>query len=325
VAAAACSEDFGKELKVVGMKLTFYRGAVPNFGDELNIMMWRSLFPDGFFDDNDDELFLGIGSILFDDYPPAAEKFVAGSGYGGYTAPPDVKDGTWRILWVRGPYSADRLKIDRCHVITDAAVLLRAVALPPAATGVDVAFMPHVDSMMRGNWAEVCRLAGVTFIDPSDPVGKTIATIRGARLLITEAMHGAIVADALRTPWVPILPFHKTHREKWLDWAASLSIDLDRSTLPPTSLAELWAKLSGRQAVAGKSRKYLAGGPSEPINSLLRQVAAASLVRLSERAGPHLSDDRLLEAATSRALEVVDSFAWERAGAAVRVSVSGTH
>lgn len=294
------------------MKLTFYRAQVPNFGDELNTTMWPQLLPAGFLDDAEDELFVGVGSILFDNYPAAAHKIVAGSGYAGYTAAPDVHDGTWSVLWVRGPITADKLGLDRRLAITDSAILLRATELPDPAPATGVAFMPHVDSLARSRWDEVCRKAGITFLDPSDPVDSLLARIRGARLLITEAMHGAIVADALRTPWVSVLPFHPTHREKWADWAASLGLELRRATLRPSSMAEVWAKFSGRQAVTGKSRRYLAGGPSKPINHWLRSQAAADLRRIAETAEPQLSSDAAIETATDRALSTLQAFVRSR-------------
>jgi len=76
------------------MKLTYFRGSVPNFGDELNTYMWPELLPRGFLDDEDHELFVGIGSIIGSHLPPDARKIVMGSGYGGYMGTPDLNDGT---------------------------------------------------------------------------------------------------------------------------------------------------------------------------------------------------------------------------------------
>jgi len=53
--------------------------------------------------------------------------------------------------------------------------------------------------------------------------------------VVTEAMHGAIVADTLRIPWVPvvcspaILPF------KWSDWTRSVELAYRPRLLPPSS------------------------------------------------------------------------------------------
>jgi succinoglycan biosynthesis protein ExoV len=295
------------------MKLTFYRAAVPNFGDEINTMMWKHLLPPGFLDERPDELFVGIGSIIFDHYPRSARKIVAGSGYAGYTNAPDVHEETWTILWVRGPITAERLKLDPSLAIADSAILLRAVPLPPPAGGIDIAFMPHIDSLDRSRWDEVCRLAGITFLDPSAPVETTLAQIRGARLVVTEAMHGAIVADALRTPWIGITPFNSSHRAKWSDWAASIDVPLRQQRLWPSSMAEVWTLASGRQATVGRSRRYLAGGPSEPLNRVLRHVAARQLRRIVETVEPQMSADRAIEGATDRALSRLDAFVRQQA------------
>jgi hypothetical protein len=80
-------------------------------------------------------------------------KHVAGSGYGGYSAPPDLRDGSWNILWLRGPLTAERLGVDRGLAICDAAILLRAIPLPEPGPSTGIAFMPHFESATRGDWA----------------------------------------------------------------------------------------------------------------------------------------------------------------------------
>ena len=74
------------------------------------------------------------------------------------------------------------------------------------------------------------RRRACTDIDPCGGVERVIADILASELLVTEAMHGAIVADALRVPWVPVRPVQPTNRGKWFDWASALDIELGRST-----------------------------------------------------------------------------------------------
>jgi len=56
-------------------------------------------------------------------------------------------------------------------------------------------------------------------------VDAILADLRRTSLLITEAMHGAIVADTMRIPWIPV----KTHGSildfKWQDWCASMAME----------------------------------------------------------------------------------------------------
>jgi len=292
------------------MKLTYFQGIPPNFGDEVNAMMWQHLLPAGFLDEDDTTLFLGVGSILWDFLPKAPRKIVAGSGYGGYTAPPDVHDGSWEVLWLRGPRTADHLRLPRAQAITDAAVLLRAIPLPVPAVvpGDGVCFMPHVDSMARGDWPRVCAMAGITFLDPRAPVDGTLALIRGARLVITEAMHGAIIADALRRPWVGVLPTHTAHRAKWDDWALSLDIALAPVRLGPSNLREGWTRLTGLYATGQRSRLVMDGPLAFPANYAVAERTARQLQRLASGATAQLSSDAAIERATERCLDALDLF-----------------
>lgn len=283
------------------MKLSYYTGPVPNFGDELNPWMWQQLLPHRFLDDDPSELFIGIGSIISDEWPAEATKHVLGSGYGGYTAAPDLHDGSWNVVFVRGPRTAHRLGLPPETAICDSAVLLRTTTLPPAATGIDVAFMPHFHSLERGHWPEACRMAGIRMIDPRDDVETVLAQIRGARVLITEAMHGAIVADALRTPWVAVRPIHGANSDKWLDWAEALSIDLRVHSLPPTSLFEAWLVTTRTSKFHGpRAYRWNASLPAVPVNAVLTRRAARHLAQLA-RQEPQLSSEAAIERATARA------------------------
>src|SRR5262249_9044288 len=146
---------------------------------------------------------------------------------------------TWRFYCVRGPLTAKACGLSESKVAGDAAILLN-VHRPRRAAVVRhrCSFMPHWQSIDRGNWRAACELADLDFIDPRDPVEEIIDRIEASAVLITEAMHGAIVADALRVPWIPILPFGAGHRMKWLDWAGALDVRLNPVAIWPSSLIE---------------------------------------------------------------------------------------
>ncbi|MBD8065211.1 pyruvyl transferase [Devosia sp. PTR5] len=293
------------------MKLVYFRGKVPNFGDELNLDVWPALLPKGFLDEDESELFVGIGSIIGTQMPAHARKFVMGSGYAGYMGLPDVHDGSWDIRFVRGPKTAETLNISPDLAICDSAILLRAMNLPAPAPNIGVAFMPHYESLERGNWAEVCRLAGITLIDATKPNDTVLAQIKGARLLITEAMHGAIVADALRTPWISAKPIFWGHHMKWLDWSSALGIDLRMQELAPSNVLEAYIRATGRGGMRGKTGRLAASPLATLPNTYFAHRAARHLQRLSQME-PQLSEESRIIDATDRAMTAVDAFVRSR-------------
>lgn len=242
--------------------LYYFQGERPNFGDELNPFLLPGLFP-GLFDDDRGPTVFGIGTVLNDAIPATGLKVVFGSGY-GYGAPPRI-DELWRIYAVRGPITARVLGLDPALAICDPAVLVRTLPAAPPRRDLPAGYMPHFESLGLGRWREVCELAGVTFIDPTAPIMEVLDTLRRCRLVITEAMHGAIVADALRTPWVAVEPLLKMHSAKWNDWAQSLDIALRAEPLPPSSFREgLRARYRAFRSRAGKLRTQPAGQGAAP-------------------------------------------------------------
>lgn len=248
------------------MILYQWRGQTSNFGDELNGLLWPRLLPD-FFDADPSARFLGIGSVLDSRHSGSATKLVAGAGYGGYENPPAL-DHTWIIHWVRGPRTARMLGLDAGAGLGDPASLLST--LPPLSKsdaapapwgsrptqgvpgGADrgmIGFMPHFESMARGHWAEAARAAGLCLIDPRGDPADIIDAIGRCRMLVSEALHGVIVADAMRVPWIAARPLLPAHRPKWFDWAESLNLRIVFRPLTPSSLLEhaIRLPLAGRR------------------------------------------------------------------------------
>lgn len=212
------------------MKLHYWSGG--NFGDDLNLWLWKQLFSkpiDHCF--SDDVLFLGIGTILNNlvpEYPEKKVVFGAGFGYGSL---PHVTD-CWHFYCVRGPLTARVLGLPENLAISDSALLIREL-IKPAETSEHVAFMPHHNTANRGDWKSVCDSVSIRYIDPRASVPDTLDIIRRSSLLITEAMHGAIVADALRIPWIPVRTRTGILDFKWRDWSGSLELDHGFELLPP--------------------------------------------------------------------------------------------
>lgn len=63
-----------------------------------------------------------------------------------------------------------------------------------------VSFMPHYESAMYGSWDKACELAGIHYIDPRWSVEKVLTEISASHKVVSEAMHGCIISDALRVP-----------------------------------------------------------------------------------------------------------------------------
>lgn len=303
------------------MKLIYYRGDVPNFGDELNTYVWPALLPAGFLDDDEDELFVGIGSIIGTQLPAHARKVVMGSGYAGYMGEPDLNDGTWDIRFVRGPVTAQRFGLPADKAVCDSAVLLRALDMPAVRHSTRLAFMPHFQSLERGLWREACELADIQLIDATQPVETVLSQIRGSGILLTEAMHGAIVADALRVPWIGVRPIVRGHHLKWQDWSGALGIDLRLHELLPSSLLELHVGLTGRGGGEGRAGRLSRSAAARLPNKAMIYFAARRLNEIA-RNEPQLSQDQRILDATDRALSEVYTLVAERQWESAPVSIS---
>src|SRR5271170_2900638 len=198
-----------------------------NFGDDLNEVIWRELLPKHIFKDDDVRL-LGIGSIFNADFAPLSRTrgkrmFVLGSGAGYFALPPGCEN--WEILAVRGPLTADLVGKPEVAA-TDSAALLsvlpQIVRLAPERN--TTLLIPHHSSATYGQWEKVAEAAGMTLLDPRWPMPVVMEHFSRAKLVVTEAMHGAIVADTLRIPWIPITVAPDTLPFKWRDWTLSLNL-----------------------------------------------------------------------------------------------------
>ncbi len=265
------------------MQLYRWRGAARNFGDELNTLLWPRLLP-GFFDDDPAEQFLGIGSVLDARHDTGVVKLVAGAGYGDYEAPPRL-DANWIIHWVRGPLTARLLGLPEACGLGDPAMLLPE----PCAAGRAVGFMPHFESLDRGAWAEAAAGVGLTLIDPRGDPAAILAAIGDCCLLLSEAMHGVIAANAMRVPWIALRRLASIHRAKWLDWADAAGLSIRFQVLASSSLSErlhvspLAASRRGRRLLELARPMLHAAARQRFIEQATRSLAAAA------RATPQLS------------------------------------
>jgi succinoglycan biosynthesis protein ExoV len=216
----------------------FTEEALTNFGDDLNRWMWERFLPN-LLHEQDGSLFLGIGTVLGSGLPLAERYIVFTSGVGYGPLPPTFGSPAWQVVCVRGPLTAKALGLPPDKAVCDGAVLLSTLPeMQPIAERKGVLFMPHFEALESGDWREVCRRAGVEFLDPHLPSEETCQRIRGAKLVLADAMHAAIVADALRVPWVPLITSNRINTFKWLDWSLTLDVRYQPLELPSLSLLE---------------------------------------------------------------------------------------
>jgi len=197
-----------------------------NFGDDLNGWVWQRFLPGVFENDSSDNVFVGFGTLLNQNLPKFARTIIFGTGY-GYGNPPRIDD-TWTIYCVKGPLTTAALNLPTDLGIADPAILVNRAYRP---VGLEkkyrVALIPFAFEMENSSevFLEVCQRLGYFCIDPRWEVEKVLKEISQSELVVTAAMHGAIVADALRVPWIPLKSNAGILDFKWMDFCESLNLE----------------------------------------------------------------------------------------------------
>lgn len=286
------------------MQLAYYKDAKGNFGDDLNPWLWDKIFP-GLMNSRDDVVLVGMGTILENWFArrlaPDTRKLVLGAG-SGMTFPLLVTDRSWTFYGVRGPLSARYLGLDAACALTDPAMCIgRWVDAPPRRG--KVGFMPHHHSLAKWDWKAVCEQAGLVYLDPRADALATLERINGLEKVLAEAMHGAIVADALRVPWVPIRINPWNYVGKWDDWASTIRLPIHFRVLP-----ELYDPVLGQGVVkrVGWTVRAMAGRQTPVSSRHVVNFVRRELSRLAESDSGHLSEDAHLGEAVDRLLDAAD-------------------
>jgi len=277
------------------MKLYYWKSPYGNFGDDLNPWLWGELIPD-VLDEDESTAFIGIGTLLnskLRTFLPKASRLVvfgSGVGYGerNFANLPSLD----KIYCLRGPLSAHVLDVPRELALTDPALLVRRFFKPTGHKVYKFAFMPHHDQTVSGGkaWKSVCEQLGFGYIDPVWSREKVLSAISQTEILLAEAMHGAIIADALRVPWIPISTVPEILSFKWWDWCLSLKLEYQPK------------KLIGLRNL-GIKRIPLAG-----LHWLEKNQAAAQLAHIAKKSRPNLSDENRLEQLTNELEERLQQF-----------------
>jgi succinoglycan biosynthesis protein ExoV len=301
------------------MKLYYFKDPSGNFGDDLNVWLWPRLAPE-IFDEAHRELFVGIGTLINHRLPFGVTKHVFGSGY-GYGIPPAI-DCSFVFHAVRGFKTAAVLGLPSETVLTDSAILIRAVDVPKAPRPLHrCGFVATGESIHNYDWSQICDEIGIRFISCHWSVERVLEAMSECETILAEAMHGAIVADALRIPWIPVVCNDGIFSFKWEDWLSSLGLqyrpsrvislyDLERN-LNLTARAKNRVKQGVAKLGINAQRWSL---PHRRSSAQERAQAVQELLEASRRE-PFLSDDARIESLTSRYLDLLNSLrTWTRDG-----------
>jgi succinoglycan biosynthesis protein ExoV len=329
------------------MEVVYHRDPNLNFGDDLNEVLWQHVLPKR-VQESERLVLVGIGSILNEEKlarysEDRRQVVVLGTGT-SYGLPPSNLS-RWLIKAVRGPMTAALIGHPEASVTDGAALLTSAPGL--LHTPVErrnVLFMPHHSSLSNGHWGEVAKLCGFDYASPQMTVAEILAKFAHAKLVVTEAMHGAIVADTLRIPWIPVAASPGIDEFKWRDWTRSLDLPFKPLLLPPSSGPEVvrhrrlaqayracgvggFDQLYGveeidlyrsylhrraevfhakRDNVAVRARDLFLRRALSPFDPLIAQRCAAALTKAAS-ASPFLSGDRVFSQRLNRLQDAVGS------------------
>jgi len=252
------------------MIIEYCRSKTLNFGDDLNPWLWPQLMGSEIFKKQDGVYFVGIGTVLTKkrldiQLADAKEIVIFSSGVWGEDAP--ILSEKCKVYGVRGPMTAQKLGLNKSLAIGDGAYLLRNIQLPPVEKQFDIGFIPHHGSEQFVDWQLICDQLGIQFISAKQPVENFLVQLRSCRKIVTEAMHGAIVSDAMRIPWIAVKFSPLFREEKWYDFTECMEIKLkiheltfiSQTRMKLTKLIEVGAKkiLSKSLAIKPKWSKLI--------------------------------------------------------------------
>ncbi len=291
------------------MNYVYFKAKQGNFGDDLNGWLWPQFFgPDNL----EDDYFIGIGSILFKESKllkslSNKKKIIFGSGIRP-AYKPFIIDDTWDVQFLRGPLSAGALG-NKHEYISDSAYALRLTKgfkqLITTEKKYKISVIPYFHSLKYFDWENLCQKLGYHYISPLSEAGveHTMQEIASSEHIITEAMHGAIVADALRVPWsrfiltTPYTEGQMISEFKWMDWLYSAEVLIDKPVYIQfyrNSFLNRWVKTLSNQIIDAKF--FLKRKVEEDI---LKQLSSVTTYYLSKNAVIEKIDNRIQQKITS--------------------------
>lgn len=249
-----------------------------NFGDDLNLVLWKSLFP------NFSELagrvqFYGVGTLLDGPQDRNVRKVVLGTGIGELHQA--ARNGNWDFRWVRGPLTAKEFGLPIEAGLGDAAILWPELTQDHDTFG-PVGLVPHYMTYDSFDWELVAQQADMVVINPRQSPSEVIRQMRGCSRILAESLHGAICADAMGIPWAACVLAHRFNEFKWRDWLDTIGrayepLVVDRPLVRTISPTKSWANQMARWVHYRASTRHPALRPVAPATPWDVQHVAKTL------------------------------------------------
>ena len=215
------------------------------------------------------------------------------------------------------PASARALGLPMNAVTTDAAAAIPGLVDVSEEGAHGAVFVPHWLTARDGWWREPCREAGIEYLDPREDSIEVIRRIANSELVVAEAMHAAIIADAFRVPWIPVATSGEVNASKWTDWCGSLGLGYEPVLLGDTGPLARDGRSAAR--VRGLVRRLVPYGLRRRLIRTARSTAsfrsdrcdreaAAMALHRVLTANPMLSSDDELRRARERLESARDQF-----------------
>jgi len=274
------------------MKL-YVINAAPNFGDRLNFLVFPKLLGP-IFDQDKRLVLLGIGTVIGARVPAGRHQIILGAGTGYQRRRPSLAGRT--VYTVRGPGTARLLGLPESRASIDPGVLVAGLYPGDGTVRVPAGtlFMPHwqTEKASGPQWRAACAMAGIEYVSPLDDSETVLARLRHCNLLITEALHGAVVAECYGRPWIPVVLGSKVLDFKWHDWCASIGTSYQpHSTLPvlhdsePIALTAYVKRAASSLGLGKSGWRRIATRRTSHADT---EIAAAELARIVAGAERHI-------------------------------------
>lgn len=253
------------------MKIYAYRAPRGNLGDDLNHWLWPRLLSPEFL--ARPGTFIGIGSVLHHDHfrhlPPDQPALVFGAGCRGAASPLNGPHPPLDIRALRGPLSSRALGVDPSTSVIDGAYALQFTPEYPALRQLssqhNCTLIPYFRSSQLAYYSLIGAVHGysVLYSDQYGSISSALRHIARSRVVLAESLHGAILADCLRIPWMRIQFYlqRPSEREtgdfKWEDWRQSLGIETIPTITIPLDQAEWVSGRKGQFMAPWRTLRYL--------------------------------------------------------------------